>query len=85
MKKLMLKYLNRTYPKAFIKRTAFGRVLMNGKDDYLKPSDLSRELSDLFGEKKEVTNYVVDLWLLSLPVFGPIPHATNLDVLVWKN
>ena len=81
----MLKYLNRTYPKAFVKRTSFGRVLLNGEDDYLKPSHLSIELSDLFSEKKEVTNYVVDLWLLSLPVFGPIPHATNLDVLVWKN
>jgi hypothetical protein len=86
MKKLIWKYLHKTYPNAYRKRTKFGLApyCKNGIIPYL---NTIKDVSDLFGEDRNnnFNTSIIREWFDSLPVAVNIPNSTNPDVLVFEN
>lgn len=83
MKKLIFKYLNRTYPNAYIKECKFGRY-PSFKGELLASHTLRDELMDMFDSEEEYIKSVVADWVSSLPVVCYLKNATNTDVLLFK-
>jgi hypothetical protein len=86
MKKLIWKYLNKTYPNAYRKRTKFGLVPY-GENSIIPYLNLIRDVSELFGEERRshLIIGVINEWFDSLPVAVNLPNSTNPDVLVFEN
>ena len=85
MNKLIWKYLDKTHPNAYRKRTKFGLVPYS-KDGIISYLNLIRNVSELFGEERR-SHLIIDViheWFDSLPVAVNLPNSTNPDVLVFE-
>lgn len=84
MKKLIFKYLDKTYPTAYVIECKFGHY-PSFKGELFTSHKLIGELMDMFGsEEKEFIKSIVSDWLLSLPVVCYIKNTTNPNVLIFK-
>ena len=93
MRKLMLLYLNTTYPKAYVYKCKFGSLvyIMDETKCYrLKDNSKSHinrlpnidKLMDLFCCDKNIAGMIYDNWFDSLPVYVMGKNSTYKDVLV---
>lgn len=88
MKKLMFKYLKKTYPKAYVVKTKFGNLPHFGDEGSYTLLDkkirIITMLSDLFSCDKDFATEVYESWVGMLPVYVRMKNGTNSSVLVME-
>ena len=88
MEKLMFKYLNGSYPTAYIWRSKFGELIyLNNnivldKHLHLRRVEVVVQLVSLFSCDERYAYDVFDSWQASLPVYSRLGNSTNDNILV---
>ena len=84
----MFKYLNGSYPTAYVWRSKFGELIyLNNnivldKHLHLRRVEVVVQLVSLFTCEESYANYVFDNWMASRPVYVRSVNSTNDNVLV---
>ena len=88
MEKLMFKYLNGSYPTAYVWRSKFGELIyLNNnivldKHLHLRRVEVVVQLVSLFSCDERYAYDVFDSWRAIRPVYVRVVNSTNEDVLV---
>jgi hypothetical protein len=87
MKKLMLIYLNESYPNVYIYRCKFGDALYDDIGHmcvgrHVGRSDIAKKLTSLFSCDELYSYDVFDSWSASRPLYVGVKNSTNEYVLV---
>lgn len=83
MRKLILKYLDETYPKSYIKETKFGNLLCFYDETWIH-GEVINTIQYLFSCNKDEARIVLEIWASSRPVHKNINNTTNPDILIRK-
>ena len=88
MEKLILTYLNVTYPNVYTYRSKFGDILYLNNNSvldkhlHLRRVEVVVQLVSLFSCDERYAYDVFDSWQASLPVYSRLGNSTNDNVLV---